>query len=128
MLHFLDIFFTVIHILLIIFNLSGWVWKKTRRWHLLVLALTAASWGILGIWHGWGYCPLTDWHWDVKEKLGETNLPNSFVKYVFDNIFNTDMNVRVVDRITLFSLLGAVAASIWVNFILPVIQRRNKPR
>ena len=31
----------------------------------------------LGAVYGWGYCPCTDWHWDVKRRLGETGLPRS---------------------------------------------------
>ncbi|MFN4314946.1 MAG: DUF2784 domain-containing protein [Chitinophagaceae bacterium] len=127
MLSFLNIFFTVVHVLLILFNLTGWIWKKTRRWHIITLILTAASWAVLGIWYGWGYCPLTDWHWDVKNKLGETDLPNSFVKYLLDKIFSQDLSVALVDRITLWSLIAALLASVWVNFLAPAfVKPANK--
>lgn len=115
MLTFLDIFFTFFHIALMAFNLTGWIWKKTRKAHLITLALTAGSWAILGVWYGWGYCPLTDWHWDVKTKLGETNLPNSFVKYLLDKLFSTDLPARLVDRITLFGLIAAVTGAVLVR-------------
>jgi len=121
MLSFLNFFFTLAHLLLIIFNLTGWVWKRTRKAHLVVLGLTTASWFVLGIWYGWGYCPLTDWHWDVKEKLGETNLPNSFVKYYADKISGINIPVSLVDNITLGCLIFAILAAIYVNFI-----RKNK--
>lgn len=111
MLAFLDILFTIFHIALMLFNLTGWIWKKTRKAHLISLALTAGSWAILGIWYGLGYCPLTDWHWAIKEKLGETNLPNSFVKYILDKIFNTDLPAKLVDRITLAGLLAAIVGA-----------------
>lgn len=121
MLFFLDIFFTLVHFGLIVFNLTGWIWKRTRKVHLLVLGLTTASWFVLGVWYGWGYCPLTDWHWDVKEKLGETDLPNSFVKYYADKISGSDIAVSLVDNATLACLLFAIVAAIYVNFI-----RKNK--
>lgn len=37
----------------------------------------------MGYWFGWGYCFLTDVHWDIKRALGEENLPASFVSYIF---------------------------------------------
>ena len=116
MLVLLNIIYTVLHLALVGFNLTGWIWVKTRKWHMITLLLTAASWVVLGIWYGWGYCPLTDWHWDVKTKLGETGLPNSFVKYYLDKIFSADIPAKIVDRITLFSLIGALVASVYVNF------------
>jgi len=82
----LDLLFTLAHLIIIAFNLFGWIWKKTRKAHLIVVGITLASWFILGIWKGWGYCFLTDWHWRVKEKLGETGLPDSFIKYMADKI------------------------------------------
>ncbi len=111
-----DVLFTLIHLVLIIFNLTGWAWKKTRRAHLVVLLATATSWFILGIWYGWGYCPLTDWHWKIKEKLGEVDLPDSFIKYLADKISGRDIPSAVVDMITLVCLLGALLASVYVNF------------
>ncbi len=116
MLVLLNVFYTVLHLALVAFNLTGWIWVRTRKWHLITLLLTAASWVVLGIWYGWGYCPLTDWHWDVKTKLGETGLPNSFVKYYLDKIFSADIPAKIVDRITLFSLIAALVASVYVNF------------
>ena len=121
MLSFVNILFTLAHFALITFNLTGWIWKQTRKAHLVVIGLTTASWFVLGIWYGWGYCPLTDWHWDVKEKLGETNLPNSFVKYYADKISGSNVSVSLVDNVTLGCLIFAIVAAIYVNFI-----RRNK--
>ena len=51
---FLDIFFLVFHATLIGFNLTGWLWEKTRRLHLVVLTLTVWSWGGLGVVDGLG--------------------------------------------------------------------------
>jgi hypothetical protein len=122
MLYFLNILFTIAHLALIGFNLTGWIWKRTRKAHFITLLATAASWFVLGIWYGWGYCPLTDWHWDVKEKLGESNLPNSFIKYFADKITGRDIDPSLVDKATLICLVAAVIASVYVNFFKP---RRN---
>ncbi len=115
MLVFLDYLLTIAHLVLIGFNLLGWIWKKTRKAHLITIGLTAASWFILGIWFGWGYCPITDWQWQVKEKLGETNLPNSFIKYYADKISGKNFDAVLVDKITLFTFLAVIVLTIFLN-------------
>ena len=122
MLTFLDIFFTTTHIVLTLFNLTGWIWPRTRRLHLITLGLTLLSWFVLGFWYGWGYCVLTDWHWQVKERLGERNLPASFIKYYADKVSGKDVDPALVDRVTLACLVFAVGAALYVNFI-----RKRKP-
>jgi hypothetical protein len=116
MLQFLDILFTVLHLCVISFNLFAWMWKKTRKAHLVVGGITLLSWFLLGIWYGWGYCFITDWQWRVKEKLGETNLPASFVKYFADKITGKDFPPSLIDNITLYSFLAAILFSVYVNF------------
>ncbi|HAZ14642.1 MAG: hypothetical protein A2X86_06140 [Bdellovibrionales bacterium GWA2_49_15] len=110
-----DLALTFIHCLLIVFNLFGWCFKKTRKANLLCLFLTFSSWVGLGFYYGWGYCFLTDWHWRIKEKLGATSLPNSFIKYLVDNIFSVDSNPWWIDVATLAFFLVAILCSLWVN-------------
>jgi hypothetical protein len=116
LLKFLDILLTVAHLVLIGFNLLGWIWIKTRKAHLITVAATAFSWFVLGIWFGWGYCPITDWQWKVKEKLGETDLPNSFIKYYADKISGRNIDPSVVDTITLVTFLIVIIGTIYFNF------------
>lgn len=122
MLSFLDILLSITHISLTLFNLTGWIWKRTHKAHLVTLGLTLLSWFVFGIWYGWGYCFLTDWQWQVKEKLGETNLPASFIKYFADKISGKNFDPSFVDNVTLGCLLFAIAAAVYVNFI-----RKKKP-
>ena len=117
MTHFLDIGLTILHVLLMVFNLTGWIWPRTRKLHLITLIATAISWLILGIWYGFGYCPLTDWHWSIKEKMGERNLPNSFVKYLADKITGNEVNSSLIDTVTVGCLIFAIIAAVYVNFI-----------
>ena len=119
MLHFLDIFYTLLHIAIMGFNLTGWIWKRTRIAHVVLLCLTAGSWVVLGPWYGWGYCPITDWHWRVKLKLGETDLPNSFVKYLADKISGKDIPSSIIDGVTLGCLVFSIVAAFYVNLIIP---------
>ncbi|SOD19811.1 DUF2784 domain-containing protein [Pedobacter xixiisoli] len=112
----LDYLFTIVHLLIIGANLFAWIWPKTRKIHLYIVAITLFCWLILGIWYGIGYCPVTDWQWEVKTKLGETNLPSSFVKYYLDKISGKDIPDTTVDFITLISFLAAIICSIKINF------------
>lgn len=115
MLRLADLGFAAFHLLLIAFNLTGWIWTRTRRLHLVVITLTIVSWFGLGIYYGWGYCALTDWHWQVKRALGETGLPGSFVKYYADRATGMDWSGRLVDQVVLIAGLTALGASVWVN-------------
>jgi hypothetical protein len=116
MLYILDVFFSILHIAIIGFNLLGWIWPRTRKAHLITIAATGASWFLLGIWFGIGYCPITDWQWDVKEKLGERNLPNSFVKYMGDKITGRDLDASMIDTLTLSCFIAAIVLSVYFNF------------
>jgi hypothetical protein len=117
MLRLLDYFYSFLHLAIVGFNLLGWIWPATRKAHLVLLTATLISWFLLGIWFGWGYCPVTDWQWDVKEKLGEKDLPNSFIKYFADKVSGKDFPAPLVDRVTLISFLLIVIVTIYVNFI-----------
>ena len=112
---FLDIFFTIFHTCLVIFNLFGWIWKKTRLANLITLLLTAGSWLFLGIFYGWGYCPLTDWHFSILEKLGYTDLPNSYLSFLFTRLTGLPIDQSLVDAVTLWGLIIALAISLFLN-------------
>lgn len=110
-----DILFYILHLAVVLFNILGWIWKKTLRAHIIFVGITLFSWLVLGIWYGFGYCFLTDWHWDIKRKLGETDLPASFITYFFHSLgipitpYTADMLIVVV-----FGL--AVCVSVYLNF------------
>jgi hypothetical protein len=112
--HFGDIFFVIFHTSLIIFNLFAWIWKKTRLANLITLLLTGASWFILGIWYGIGYCPLTDWHFQILDKLGKQH-PYSYTKYLFDRITGLNFNANFIDYATAACFFIALLLSIYIN-------------
>ena len=112
---FLDYFFIVFHGCLVLFNLTGWVWKRTRRLHLITIGLTIVSWFGLGAFYGWGYCPCTEWHWEVKLELGESDLPYSYVKYYLDKLTGLKWDPLVVDAAVVILGLLALALSSWLN-------------
>lgn len=111
-----DWFFTLLHIVLISFNLLGWIWPRTRKAHFICVMLTLFSWLILGIWFGIGYCPITDWQWQVKEHLGETNLPNSFIKYFADKVSGKNISADLIDTITATGFGFALAMAVYFRF------------
>jgi hypothetical protein len=101
---------------LILFNLFGWIWRKSRIFNLITLLLTGASWLFLGLIYGTlGYCPLTDWHFSILNKLGKTNLPDSYIKYIVDRLTGLDISASLVDKVTLYAFLAALTLSILFN-------------
>lgn len=112
----LDLSFTIFHAALVVFNLAGWAWRKTRRLHLLTSGLTLLSWFGLGLVYGWGYCPCTDWHWRVKRRLGERNLPDSYVEYHVDLIPGLDPPPQLVDTAVVIAGVTAFLVSCWLNW------------
>jgi len=121
----LDYFYTLLHLLIIGANLFAWLFQKTRKLHLYIAGITLFCWLFLGIWYGIGYCPITDWQWQVKTQLGETNLPNSFVKYYLDKLTDKAIPDTTVDIITLGSFLIAIICSIKVNFFAKNYHKRS---
>ena len=121
-LYILDVFLTICHMVIVGFNLFGWIWKKTRKTHFVAIMITAACWFILGIWYGIGYCPVTDWQWHVKAQLGEKNLPNSFIKYWADKLTGTDVNTGFIDVLIAICFAAALILSVYLNFFA---KRRN---
>lgn len=112
----LDIALTLFHFAIIGFNPLGWIWRRTRKAHLIVVIITASCWFILGIWYGWGYCPVTDWECHVKEQLGERNLPNSFIKYYADKIAGRSISSSLIDTVTAACFFAAALLSFYFNF------------
>jgi hypothetical protein len=123
MLPFLDILFTVLHLLIIGFNLFGWIFPATRKLHFIFILITAFSWFILGIWFGMGYCPITDWQWQIKEEMGERNLPGSFITYFANKITGRSFSDAFINQVTLICFIVAALLSVYVNFL-----RRKRSR
>lgn len=112
---FLDYFFLAFHFGIVIFNLFGWIWKKTRKANLILLLLTGASWFGLGIFYGFGYCPFTDWHWQVLDNLGDMPRETSYMQYLFSRVLGIHIGSKVVDVGTLISYLVALILSVTLN-------------
>jgi hypothetical protein len=116
MYHILDWFFVIFHSIITLFNLTGWLWKKTRRLNLYVLLTTGASWFLLGIFFGMGYCFLTDWHWKVLHKLGHYDLPDSYIQYIIHRLTGISFDSALVRKSTLILFLFSLLMSLILNF------------
>jgi hypothetical protein len=107
----LNLAFFAFHTAWIGFVCAGWIWRRTRRWHLLAVGLTALSWFGLGLWYGWGYCPCTDWHWQVRERLGYVD-PPSYTQLLIRVVTGIDLGSRAANALTLGVLVAAAAMSV----------------
>ena len=114
--HVLDHGFALFHSVLVGFCLLGWLSRRTRRAHLVTMCLVMLSWFGLGPVYGFGYCPLTDWHWQVKRRLGETGLPASYVKYFVDAATGHDSDRLLVDVSVAVLGIGAFGVSLALNW------------
>ena len=112
---FLNIFFFVFHTVFTLFNVVGWTLPKTRKLHLITLSITAISWFVLGIWYGLGYCFCTDWHFQIREKMGYIDSSNSYIHFLILQLTGLNLNPKLVDNATLVVFLISFGLSIWVN-------------
>jgi|TARA_R110000851_G_scaffold61470_1_gene141666 hypothetical protein len=119
-------FFFVFHTALIIFNLFGWMFAHTRKLNLISLLITFGSWVLLGIWQGWGYCFLTDWHYEVLRRMGQNSLPGSYIAFLTERITGWLPSTALCNTLTLSLAILALLCSLWVNLISP--RRKKEPR
>ena len=115
MLVFLDYFFIIFHTTFTLFNMTGWVWKKTRKYHLITILLTAFAWFILGIKYGWGYCFCTDWHWKVRDALGNPITSDSYIQFLIQELTGFNPPGDLVDTVTLVVFIFCFVMTIIMN-------------
>jgi len=112
-LHFLDIALFVFHAGWVLFVCVGWIWRRTRHWQLIAVVLTAASWFGLGLVYGWGYCLCTDWHWQVRDRLGYPH-GYSYIELILQTL-GIDVPGARVDAITVATFAAAALLGIVLN-------------
>lgn len=118
--HVLNVAFFVFHTTWIAFNCLGWMSKRTRPWQLVTVSLTALSWVGLGALYGWGYCPCTDWHWQVRVRLGFDD-PPSYVQLLIREATGVDIGTEPADALAIVTL--AVSAVLGVGLTIRDRQR-----
>lgn len=111
----LNILFFVIHTGLIVFNVFGWIPRRTRRWNLVTLLLTLGSWVGMGLYYGMGYCVLTDWHWQVRRKMGIIEDADSYIAFLVRNLSGWDPPIALVNTVAMWTFIIALVMSITLN-------------
>jgi hypothetical protein len=84
--HILAALLDLLHILLMLFILFGWLIPRFRIMHLMIIVLTGLSWMVFGSSNAYGNCILTEWHWQILAQTGETGLPETYAQYLFGRI------------------------------------------
>ena len=113
----LNYFFFLFHTSFTIFNIIGFFFKKTRMMHLITMLLTIFSWFILGLKYGIGYCFCTDWHWQVREKLGIIDSSNSYIHFLVLKITRIDFDENLVFNLTMIIFFSCLLISLIWNVI-----------
>ncbi len=114
----LDLLFHFLHSGLILFVLFGWIAGRTRFAHLVTTLAILFSWCVLGIFFGFGYCIITDYHWRIKRKLNQGRLPEGYVKYMLDKITGRDTDPDFAENLARATLIVVFIITIIVNFLL----------
>ena len=111
----LNVFFFVFHTALILFNVLGWIPKRTRRWNLATLLMTLFSWTVMGIWFGKGYCVCTDLHWRVRAAMGIHDHADSYLVLLVRTVSGWDPPVPLVNAVALWTFVFSLGMSIALN-------------
>ncbi|MCS7205788.1 MAG: DUF2784 domain-containing protein [Leptospiraceae bacterium] len=119
----LDFVLEVFHLSLVLFNLFGWIFPRLRLAHFVSLNLVFLSWVGLGYFYGWGYCPITDYHWYVKAQKGEVNLPYSYIDYTLQR-FGLFFPPEKIDFYVLWITIGLYLISLF--FFIKRIRKNSK--
>ncbi|MCH7944918.1 MAG: DUF2784 family protein [Armatimonadetes bacterium] len=111
----LNILFFVFHTSLILFNVFGWAHPRTRKWNLLTLLITLASWVGMGMVYGMGYCFCTDWHWQVREAMGIEETSSSYIVLLVRNLSGWNPPIELANAVAQWAVLSALAMSLGLN-------------
>lgn len=123
----LNIGFFVFHTAWIALTCLGWIWSRTRGWQLGAVALTAISWFGLGAWYGWGYCPCTDWHWQVRADLGYRNDPPSYIQLLLRDVAGIDLGPDEANTLAVATLLAVTFLGVALTLRDRRLRRRQHP-
>ena len=107
-----------LHLAVLGWNVFGWMYRPWWPWHRLCVALTLASWIVLGLIVGrLGYCVLTDWHWQIRAALGARDLPDTYIAFLLDRagISHRPSVVSAATGIVFVAICVVAAAEWWVE-------------
>jgi len=110
-----------IHLAIVVFSITGWLFAKTRIAHLILLLATLVYWygfGPILRRKGWyGHCLITDLQWELKKRLGHDVPAWGYIKYLTDRISGRDTDEKIVDCVTKWVFFSSLAASAILLFM-----------
>ena len=123
----LNIIFFILHNVLIVFNLTGWIWQRTRHLHLLTIGATLFSWIVMGAWRGWGYCLCADWHFQIRRQMGIHQGESSYTEMLFNQIPGVTVSRTFADIVTVSGLILILLATtvVWIRTYKESIQAKS---
>lgn len=108
----LNIFLHALHTGMVLFMLAGWLWRPLLHLHRILLVLIWLSWLGLGAYMGhYGYCILTDYHWQLRRSMGDMDLPPSYIEYLLHRIGLQNLPDRWVSMGTGIGFMAMTLAS-----------------
>ena len=113
-LHVLNIGLFVVHSGLIAFNLTGWIFPRTRKLHLICVGATLFSWFAMGAYRGFGYCLCTDWHFQIRRTLDLPVNSQTYLQLMSQVFFGIPMNRFTSDVLAGGGLLLIVIVTLFV--------------
>ncbi len=115
------------HVALVVFNVTGWIFPRTRLLHLATFGLTACSWFVLGAVYGWGYCICTDYHAEVLARLGDPNANITFIQLMFKRLLGLSIGQPLADylAVAVFVFITIATTCVWAR---TWHQRQNRRR
>lgn len=107
--------FHLAHLSIILFVMLAWLVPALRPWHLLLTTLTLGCWFVLGYWLSVGYCPVSDWHWKIKQALGSGRPPQSYIHFVLQKISGRRFDGTRLDQTVVVCTILLLGLSLWLN-------------
>lgn len=111
----LNIFFHPLHISIILFTTLAWMVPALLPFHLTLLIATLSSWFLLGHWLGRGYCPISNWHWKIKSRLGPGKPRGTYIHLLLESMSGRQLDSGQVDRMVVLATLILTALSALLN-------------
>lgn len=108
--------FDVIHFSLVVFVLTAWLFPALRRAHIAILIIVGLSWLLFIQSHGAGFCILTDLHWKLLRLTGVTNLPATYVQYVFLRVAGISVPEELAHRGVGIVWITTLMLSLYLTF------------
>jgi hypothetical protein len=112
----LDWFFLIFHTVLVVFNITGWAFRSTRKLNLITLIVTGLSWTAVGLLYGRiGYCVCTDWHWSIRRQLGYHDRSSTYIQFLVERLTGAVPNLFWTQVVSASAFLLSLALSIALN-------------